>query len=151
MCRGYNLKDEVFGKLNVGVDIIEIKRFRNKPLNKDNASFYDSIFTKSELMYCMKYSDPYPHIAGIFAAKESILKCLTIPLRMIDIEIKHNHQDGKPSTIISSKKTKCYPGKNIDLTHKVNCNRQQLLQILRSLRILLALYKAVRLTNTQTI
>ena len=100
---GYNLKDGVFGKLNVGIDIIEIKRFRKKPLNKDNASFYHSIFTKSELMYCMKYSDPYPHIAGIFAAKESILKCLTIPLRMTDIEIKHN-QDGKPSTIISSKK-----------------------------------------------
>jgi holo-[acyl-carrier protein] synthase len=91
--------------LNVGVDIIEIKRFRKKPLNKDNASFYHSIFTESELIYCMKYSDPYPHIAGIFAAKESILKCLTLPLRMIDIEIKHN-QDGKPSTAILSKKTR---------------------------------------------
>ena len=106
MCREYNLKEGVFGKLNVGIDMIEIKRFRNKPLDKNNnASFYDSIFTKSELMYCMKYSDPYPHIAGIFAAKESILKCLTIPLRMTDIEIKHNHKDGKPSTIIRSKKT----------------------------------------------
>ena len=104
MCRDYNLKEGVFEKLNIGIDMIEIKRFRDKPIDKNNnASFYHSIFTKSELMYCMKYSDPYPHIAGIFAAKESILKCLTIPLRMTDIEIKHN-QDGKPSTIISSKK-----------------------------------------------
>ena len=116
MCRGYNLKDEVFGKLNVGVDIIEIIRFRNKPLNKNNASFYDSIFTKSELMYCMKYSDPYPHLAGIFAAKEAILKCLTIPLRMIDIEIKHDHQDGKPSTRIRSKKTKAIQAR-ISISH----------------------------------
>ena len=112
---GCNLKDGVFGKLNVGVDIIEIKRFRNKPLNKDNASFYHSIFTESELMYCMKYSNPYPHIAGIFAAKESILKCLTIPLRMIDIEIKHN-QDGKPSTIIRSKKTKAIQAR-VSISH----------------------------------
>ena len=112
---GCILKDGVFGKLNVGVDIIEIKRFRNKPLNKDNASFYHSIFTESELMYCMKYSNPYPHIAGIFAAKESILKCLTIPLRMIDIEIKHN-QDGKPSTIIRSKKTKAIQAR-VSISH----------------------------------
>lgn len=112
---GCNLKDGVFGKLNVGVDIIEIKRFRNKPLNADNASFYHSIFTESELMYCMKYSNPYPHIAGIFAAKESILKCLTIPLRMIDIEIKHN-QDGKPSTIIRSKKTKAIQAR-VSISH----------------------------------
>jgi phosphopantetheine--protein transferase-like protein len=115
MCCGCNLKDGVFGKLNVGVDIIEIKWFRNKPLNKDNASFYHSIFTESELMYCMKYSNPYPHIAGIFAAKESILKCLTIPLRMIDIEIKHN-QDGKPSTIIRSKKTKAIQAR-VSISH----------------------------------
>jgi phosphopantetheine--protein transferase-like protein len=115
MCCGCNLKDGVFGKLNVGVDIIEIRRFRNKPLNKDNASFYHSIFTESELMYCMKYSNPYPHIAGIFAAKESILKCLTIPLRMIDIEIKHN-QDGNPSTIIRSKKTKAIQAR-VSISH----------------------------------
>jgi holo-[acyl-carrier protein] synthase len=112
---GYNLKNGVFRKLNVGVDIIEIKRFRKKPLNKDNASFYHSIFTESELIYCMKYSDPYPHIAGIFAAKESILKCLTLPLRMIDIEIKHN-QDGKPSTAIRSKKTKATQAR-ISISH----------------------------------
>ncbi len=55
--------------MNVGIDVIEIKRFREKPLNKENASFYHSIFTKSELLYCTKYSDPYPHIAGIFSKR----------------------------------------------------------------------------------
>ena len=109
------MNDGDFGKLNVGVDVIEIKRFRNRPLNKDNASFYHSIFTESELMYCMKYSNPYPHIAGIFAAKESVLKCLTIPLRMIDIEIKHNH-DGKPSIAFHSKKTKAIQAR-ISISH----------------------------------
>jgi holo-[acyl-carrier protein] synthase len=92
-------------KLNVGIDMIEIKRFRSKPVNDNNASFYHSIFTESELIYCMKYSDPYPHIAGIFAAKESIIKCLSKPVRMIDIEITHN-RSGKPMGVVSCRKKK---------------------------------------------
>jgi holo-[acyl-carrier protein] synthase len=90
-----DLNDSTLVGLDVGIDVIEIERFRNKPLNKGNASFYHSIFTESELSYCMKYSDPYPHLAGIFAAKESLLKCLTTPIEMIEIEISHN-PDGKP-------------------------------------------------------
>ena len=89
--------------VNIGTDLIEVRRFRNKPLNDDNASFYNSIFTESELVYCMKYSDPYPHIAGIFAAKESIMKCLRRPLRMIDIEITHNEY-GKPIAVVNCRK-----------------------------------------------
>jgi holo-[acyl-carrier protein] synthase len=90
-----DLNDSTLAGLNVGIDIIEIERFRNKPLNNKNASFYHSIFTESELSYCTKYSDPYPHLAGIFAAKESILKCLTRPIKMTEIQISHN-RDGKP-------------------------------------------------------
>ena len=90
-----DLSDSNLAGLNVGIDVIEIERFRNKPLNNENASFYHSIFTESELSYCTKYSDPYPHLAGIFAAKESILKCLTTPIEMIEIEISHN-REGKP-------------------------------------------------------
>lgn len=90
-----DLIDSTLEGLNVGIDVIEIERFRNKPLNKKNDSFYHSIFTESELSYCMKYSDPYPHLAGIFAAKESLLKCLTTPIEMLEIEISHN-VDGKP-------------------------------------------------------
>jgi phosphopantetheine--protein transferase-like protein len=90
-----DLDDSTLAGLKVGIDVIEIERFRNKPLNNDNTSFYHSIFTESELSYCTKYSDPYPHLAGIFAAKESILKCLTRPIKMIEIEISHN-REGKP-------------------------------------------------------
>lgn len=53
----------------------------------------------------MKYSDPYPHIAGVFAAKESIMKSLSIPLNMIDIEIIHN-QYGKPNAVVHRRKKK---------------------------------------------
>jgi|SRR5919197_1666571 holo-[acyl-carrier protein] synthase len=89
----------ITAKLNVGTDVIEVNRFRNKPVNDNNASFYRSIFTQSELTYCMKYSDPYPHIAGIFAAKESIIKCLSKPVKMIDIQIIHNRY-GKPMGVV---------------------------------------------------
>jgi holo-[acyl-carrier protein] synthase len=106
----------VTGKLNVGTDVIEIKRFRNKPLNDDNASFYHSIFTESELTYCMKYSDPYPHIAGMFAAKESIIKCLSSrPLKMIDIEITHD-QHGKPIALVHFRKKKAIKAR-ISISH----------------------------------
>ena len=101
--------------MNVGVDIIEIKRFRDKPLNNKNASFYHSIFTEPELMYCMKYSDPYPHIAGIFAAKESIIKCLIQPIKMVEIEIRHN-RDGKPVIVIHSRKKRAVHAR-ISITH----------------------------------
>ena len=102
-------------KFNVGTDVIEIKRFRNKPLNKHNASFYLAIFTESELTYCKKYSDPYPHIAGLFAAKESIIKCLSKPLKMIDIEITHN-QHGKPIAVVHFRKEKAIKAR-ISISH----------------------------------
>lgn len=87
-------------KINIGTDIIEIERFRGKPLEA-NMSFYNSIFNKSELLYCMKYSDPYPHFAGTYAAKEAIMKCLKLPLRMLDIQITRN-LEGKPTANITS-------------------------------------------------
>lgn len=59
--------------MNCATDIIEIIRFRDKPyeLNKD---FYQKIFTKKEIEYCISYNDPYPHFAVRFAAKECMVK-----------------------------------------------------------------------------
>lgn len=90
--------------IKIGTDIIEIHRFRRRSL-KTNMSFYNSVFTKSELLYCLKYSDPYPHFAGIFAAKESIIKCFNRQLRMLDISIDRN-ENGKPIVIGSWDKNK---------------------------------------------
>ena len=89
--------------LNVGTDVIEVRRFRDKPLNDTNAGFYHAIFTKSEIIYCTKFSDPYPHLAGIFAAKESVIKCLNKPTKMIDIEIVRG-KFGKPTAVIHRKR-----------------------------------------------
>jgi holo-[acyl-carrier protein] synthase len=53
--------------------------------------------------YCGKFSDPYPHLAGIFAAKESIIKCFNKPTKMIDVEIIHGPY-GKPNAVIHRKR-----------------------------------------------
>jgi phosphopantetheine--protein transferase-like protein len=63
----------------------------------------------------MKYSDPYPHIAGVFAAKESIIKCLIQPIKMVEIEVRHN-RDGKPSITINSRKKRAVQAR-ISITH----------------------------------
>jgi phosphopantetheine--protein transferase-like protein len=110
-----NLNGRTARDLNVGVDVIEIRRFRKKPLNNENLSFYHSIFTKKELLYCMKYSDPYPHIAGIFAAKESLIKCLARPPKMTEIEINHT-REGKPLIAIYSRKERNLQAQ-ISITH----------------------------------
>ncbi len=89
-------------KTEVGTDIIEIDGFRQKPLEK-NKTFYESIFSKSELKHCKKYSDPYPHFAGLFAAKEAVIKSFIRPLGMRDIEIFWNAY-GKPLIKIHNKK-----------------------------------------------
>jgi holo-[acyl-carrier protein] synthase len=110
-----NLNGRTARDLNVGVDVVEIRRFRKKPLNNENLSFYHSIFTKKELLYCMKYSDPYPHIAGIFAAKESLIKCLARPPKMTEIEINHT-REGKPQIAIYSRKERIMQAQ-ISITH----------------------------------
>lgn len=89
---------------NVGIDIIEISRFKQKPFKK-NKNLYDSLFTESEILHCLKYSDPYPHFAGIFSAKEAIIKCINKSFRMTDIEIVWNN-NGKPRILLRSQKAK---------------------------------------------
>jgi holo-[acyl-carrier protein] synthase len=89
-------------RISIGTDIVEIKTFKQKSI-KNNLSFYKSIFTKSELQYCMKYLDPYPHLAGMFAAKEAVIKCTDRPLGMIDIEITRD-SGGKPIAMTQYKK-----------------------------------------------
>jgi holo-[acyl-carrier protein] synthase len=89
-------------KINIGTDIVEVKRFKRKS-PRTNLTFYNSIFTKSELKYCLRYSDPYPHLAGIFAAKEAILKCSDQPLNMIDIEIIRD-PNGRPVAVVQHRK-----------------------------------------------
>ncbi|MBR5012434.1 MAG: holo-ACP synthase [Clostridia bacterium] len=84
--------------MKVGIDLVDIKRFENKPQN-----FFEKIFTKAEITYCTSYKNPSPNFAGHFAAKEAVMKALGHGLEEIsflDIEIFHE-QTSAPKVKLS--------------------------------------------------
>ena len=60
----------------VGIDIEDIGRFQDKTLMSD-AKFLYRIFTQNELEYCFKNSNPAPHLAARYCAKEAFVKAIS--------------------------------------------------------------------------
>ena len=89
----------------VGIDIVEIERFRKKNYKK-NKNFYKKIFSKSEIDYCLKFKDTYPHFAGKFAIKESVIK--SIPDKISFLDIKTSNSKHGPIVSIIGKLAKKY-------------------------------------------
>ncbi len=61
-------------QIRQGIDIVEISKF--KGIVQRNSRFVEEIFTEQERAYCGAMKNPYLHLAGRFAAKESYLKAL---------------------------------------------------------------------------
>lgn len=82
--------------MNVGCDIVENKRLKNK-----KQSFINYVLTNKEQEEYQKKGLPY--LTGRFAAKEAIMKCLknTKELNYLDIEILNN-EDEQPITNIEN-------------------------------------------------
>ncbi len=59
--------------VGLGVDLIEIDRVKKAHL-KHGQRFIDRIYTPQEAKYCLRKKDPYPSLAGRFAAKEAVIK-----------------------------------------------------------------------------
>ena len=59
--------------VGLGTDLIEIDRVKKAHL-KHGQRFIDRLFTPAEASYCLKKKDPYPSLAGRFAAKEATIK-----------------------------------------------------------------------------
>jgi holo-[acyl-carrier protein] synthase len=62
--------------VGLGVDLIEIERVKQAHV-KHGRRFIDRLFTPAEAKYCLKKSDPYPSLAGRFAAKEAVIKAFS--------------------------------------------------------------------------
>ena len=62
--------------LLTGVDIEDISRFSGKTLENDSKFLY-RIFTQNEIDYCFKNSNPAPHLAARYCAKEAVVKALS--------------------------------------------------------------------------
>ena len=76
-------------KDGIGIDIIDVERFRKK-IFKQNIKFYQKIFLKSEIKYCLKFKSPYEHFAGKFALKESVIKSIDDKISFLDIQTSNS-------------------------------------------------------------
>lgn len=56
----------------VGIDIVFINKF--KKIKAIDYGFWNKFYTEKEWQYCFSNSGPYNRLAGIFAAKEAIIK-----------------------------------------------------------------------------
>jgi len=80
-------------KLGIGIDIVEIKRFTNKPY-KTNMNFYKKIFHESEITYCLNCKNFAECFAGKFAIKEAVIK--SIPKNITFLDILIDYSNSKP-------------------------------------------------------
>ena len=86
-------------KIGIGVDIVNINRFRKKKFQK-NLNFYRKILSESEIKYCTEFKSPYEHFAAKFAIKESIIKSIPDKISFLDIKTS-NSKYGKPIVNLS--------------------------------------------------
>jgi holo-[acyl-carrier protein] synthase len=78
----------MFDKLGVGIDIVEINRFKKKPFNA-NERFYKKIFHDSEIEYCLHHKEHYQYFAAKFAIKEAVIKSINKQINFLDIITDH--------------------------------------------------------------
>lgn len=94
----------------VGIDMEEIDAMpRANDFREDE--FYKMNFSATEIAYCILQPNPYASFAGLFAAKEAIVKANnSIRSRPFNSIIINHNEEGKPS----------YPGFNISVSHTNN-------------------------------
>ena len=88
MTEKHALSLEMIKNLGIGIDIIEVSRFRKKQY-EENKNFYKKIFVKSEINYCLKFKNSAERFAGKFALKEALIKSIDRKIRFSEIETSH--------------------------------------------------------------
>ena len=87
----------------IGIDIVDIKKFK-KITYSSKPHFYEKLFLKSEIDYCLRFKNSAERFAGKFAAKEAILKSVSGKISFLDIETLHSND--KPIVKLRNKKQK---------------------------------------------
>lgn len=77
-------------KLGIGIDIVEINRFSDKPYSK-NENFYKKIFHESEIKYCLNNKNSAESFAAKFAIKESVIKSIDHKIDFLNILTDHSN------------------------------------------------------------
>ncbi len=89
----------------IGIDIVEIRRFRK--IKKDTRDrFLSKNFSSNEITYAFSYKDWATHLAGTFAAKESVVKALGRSDFLISVIEIRRASSGKPEVFIKNRKRK---------------------------------------------
>ncbi len=105
--------------IGTGLDIIEIERIKNS-IDRFEGKFEERIFTSDEIGYCRARSNPFPHFAGRFAAKEAVMKSLGTGMaegiRWKDMEVL-SLDSGKPELKLTGKSKDLAESKNIKHIH----------------------------------
>ena len=70
----------------IGVDITKIDRFIELPFF-ENTDFYNQLFLKSEIDFCIKTKPTYSNFAMIFALKEAVKKSISENIHFLKIEV----------------------------------------------------------------
>ena len=103
--------------ISQGVDIVDILRIKHVMVRRK--LFKKKVFTSYETSFCSARSNPFPHFAARFAAKEACLKALGIGLggfggenRLKEIEVK-SEQTGQPIIFLSGSVKKLTIAKSI--------------------------------------
>lgn len=89
----------------IGVDLESVGPFREKVLEK-HPKFYDRLFSEKELAYCRKYSDPYPHLAARFCAKEAMVKAASFNGAFFITDFEVDFLPGGAPTVLPRKMKK---------------------------------------------
>ena len=101
----HELSLEMIKNLGVGIDIVEVSRFKRKKY-EDNRNFYKKIFVRSEIDYCLKFKNPAERFAGKFAIKEAAIK--SIPEKIVPYDIEIVYVNRKPRIILKNSLQKKY-------------------------------------------
>ena len=111
--------------MKIGVDIIEIQRFENmaKDINK-----LQTLFTNKEIAYFDKYTNKLEHIAGLFAAKEAVVKAFKTGFNAkivpLDVEILHE-VSGAPIVNLKAGAKEYYEQHFVDIDISISHNKTQ--------------------------
>jgi holo-[acyl-carrier protein] synthase len=88
--------------VGIGLDLTEIGRIREL-LVKHGERFKERTFTATESAYCDSHTDPAPHYAARFAAKEAVAKALGTGFAQgvgwLDIEVQRT-ESGQPGVCL---------------------------------------------------
>lgn len=91
--------------VGIGIDQIEVERIQES-IERHGSHFVGKIFTDSEQRYCREMTNPAPHYAARFAAKEAVAKALGTgfgrQFGWLDSEIVHG-SEGEPIMNFSKK------------------------------------------------